>query len=113
MSGSRHDSATAPASLSRHGRRVTTPSESGGSGRSPKVKFIVREPGSEDRIWWGEINHALSEQHFEGLRARVAAHLEQESDLYVVDAFAGADPEHRIAVRVITSRPYHALFART
>jgi phosphoenolpyruvate carboxykinase (ATP) len=31
----------------------------------------------------------------------------------VVDAFAGADPAHRIAVRVITDRPYHALFAKT
>src|SRR6185295_9054210 len=34
-------------------------------------------------------------------------------DLYVVDAFAGADPAHRISVRVITDRPYHALFAKT
>jgi phosphoenolpyruvate carboxykinase (ATP) len=83
------------------------------TGRSPKDKFVVREPGSEDRIWWGEVNHPLSEDRFEGLRARVVAHLEQEDDLFVVDAFAGADPAHRIAVRVITSRPYHALFART
>ena len=34
-------------------------------------------------------------------------------DLYVVDAFAGADPAHRINVRVVTDRPYHALFAKT
>src|SRR5262249_47532646 len=33
--------------------------------------------------------------------------------LYVVDAFAGADPEHRIAIRVVTDHAYHALFART
>ena len=33
--------------------------------------------------------------------------------LYVVDAFAGADPAHRIAVRVVTTHPYHALFAKT
>src|SRR5262249_6931206 len=83
------------------------------TGRSPKDKFVVREPGSEERIWWGEINHPISEGHFEGLRAKVVAHLEQEDDLYVVDAFAGADPAHRIAVRVIPSHPYHALFART
>ena len=37
----------------------------------------------------------------------------EDQDLYVVDAFAGADPAHRIAVRVITSRAYHALFAST
>ena len=26
------------------------------TGRSPKDKFVVREPGSEDRIWWGSVN---------------------------------------------------------
>jgi phosphoenolpyruvate carboxykinase (ATP) len=82
------------------------------TGRSPKDKFVVEEPGSESRIWWGAVNQPLSENHFDGLREKVVAHLE-ENDLYVVDAFAGADPAHRIAVRVITDRPYHALFAKT
>jgi len=82
------------------------------TGRSPKDKFIVREPGSEDRIWWGDVNAPLEEDRFEGLRDKVTDYL-AERDLYVIDAFAGADPAHRIAVRVITDRPYHALFART
>jgi phosphoenolpyruvate carboxykinase (ATP) len=82
------------------------------TGRSPKDKFVVREPGSEDRIWWGSVNAEISEEHFEGLRDKVAEHL-GERDLYVVDAFAGADPKHRIAVRIITTHPYHALFAKT
>jgi phosphoenolpyruvate carboxykinase (ATP) len=82
------------------------------TGRSPKDKFVVEEPGSESRIWWGAVNQPLSEDHFDRLREKVVAHLE-ENDLYVVDAFAGADPAHRIAVRVITDRPYHALFAKT
>ena len=82
------------------------------TGRSPKDKFVVREPGSEDRIWWGDVNAEISEEHFDGLREKVVAHL-GDSDLYVVDAFAGADPKHRIAVRVVTDHPYHALFART
>ncbi|MBA2383310.1 MAG: phosphoenolpyruvate carboxykinase (ATP) [Actinobacteria bacterium] len=82
------------------------------TGRSPKDKLVVREPGSEDRIWWGDVNAELAEDRFEGLREKVAAHI-GERDLYVVDAFAGADPEHRIAVRVLTNHPYHALFART
>ncbi len=34
-------------------------------------------------------------------------------ELYVVDAFAGADPAHRIAARIVTPVAYHALFART
>ena len=31
----------------------------------------------------------------------------------MVDAFCGADPKHRLAVRVLTTHPYHALFAKT
>src|SRR5437016_4558256 len=83
------------------------------TGRSPKDKFVVREPGSEDRIWWGDVNQPLAEDAFERLRDKVTAFLESQQAVYVVDAFAGADPAHRIAVRVVTSFPYHALFART
>src|ERR687897_629120 len=82
------------------------------TGRSPKDKFVVREPASEERIWWGDVNAELSEEHFEGLREKVVTYL-GGSDLYVVDAFAGADPKQRIAVRIVTNHPYHALFART
>ena len=82
------------------------------TGRSPKDKFIVREPGSEDRIWWGDVNAEISETSFERLRDKLTEHLGQ-GDVYVVDAFAGADPDHRIAVRVITESPWHALFAKT
>jgi phosphoenolpyruvate carboxykinase (ATP) len=46
------------------------------------------------------------------LRAKLVSHLETQ-DVYVVDAFAGADAAHRIAVRIVTDRPYHALFAKT
>jgi phosphoenolpyruvate carboxykinase (ATP) len=82
------------------------------TGRSPRDKFIVREPGSEERIWWGDVNAELSEDSYAGLRRKVTAYL-GERDLYVVDAFAGADPTHRVAVRVVTDRPYHALFTST
>jgi phosphoenolpyruvate carboxykinase (ATP) len=83
------------------------------TGRSPKDKFIVREPGSEERIWWGDVNQPLPEESYDGLREKVVAYLELRNELYVVDAFAGADLEQRIAVRVITDLPYHALFAKT
>jgi phosphoenolpyruvate carboxykinase (ATP) len=82
------------------------------TGRSPKDKFIVREPGSEERIWWSDVNESLPEDDFERLRERVAARLEEE-DVYVVDAYAGADPAHRVAVRVVSESPWHALFAKT
>ncbi len=83
------------------------------TGRSPQDKFVVREPGSEDRIAWGDVNRPIEETSFDGLRATVAEYLSAQERLYVVDAFAGADPEHRIGVRVVTASPYHALFART
>jgi phosphoenolpyruvate carboxykinase (ATP) len=83
------------------------------TGRSPKDKFLVEEPGSRERIWWGEVNQPLSEEHFDGLRGKVVSQLGAADALYVVDAWAGADPAHRIGVRVVTAHPYHALFAKT
>jgi phosphoenolpyruvate carboxykinase (ATP) len=82
------------------------------TGRSPRDKFVVREPESEARIWWGEVNKPLDEERFERLREKVVRHLEAR-ELYVVDAFAGADPEHRLGLRVVTNSPWHALFAKT
>ena len=83
------------------------------TGRSPKDKFVVREPATEERIGWGEVNVPMDEEHFDGLREKVVAHLEEGDELYVVNAFAGADPTHRLPLRVITRSPWHALFAKT
>src|SRR5919201_220841 len=82
------------------------------TGRSPKDKFVVREPESEERIWWGSVNQPLDEERFEALREKIVSYLEPR-DLYVVDAFAGADPAHRLGVRVVTYSAWHALFAKT
>jgi phosphoenolpyruvate carboxykinase (ATP) len=82
------------------------------TGRSPKDKFVVREPSSQDRIWWGG-NGEVDEDVFAGLREKVVSFLDEQPLLYVIDAYAGADHAHRIAVRVVTHRPYHALFAKT
>jgi phosphoenolpyruvate carboxykinase (ATP) len=82
------------------------------TGRSPRDRFVVREPASEGRIAWGAVNQPLEEEHFDALKDKVSSHLE-DRDLYVVDAFAGADPEHRLPLRVITDSAWHALFAKT
>src|SRR5438045_2543923 len=63
------------------------------TGRSPKDKFIVREPSSEGRIWWGG-NGELDEDSFQGLRDKVVAFLDGQPVPYVVDAFAVADAHH-------------------
>src|SRR5438105_8827557 len=83
------------------------------TGRSPKDKFLVQEESSQDRIWWGEVNQPLSVEHFSALRDKVTTQLESADALYVIDAWAGADPAHRLGVRVVTAHPYHALFAKT
>lgn len=81
------------------------------TGRSPNDKFIVREPESEAYIWWGKVNRPFEIGQFEQLYRRVLAYL-QGKDLYVQDCFAGADPEHRLPIRVITETAWHNLFAR-
>ncbi|MCB0105053.1 MAG: phosphoenolpyruvate carboxykinase (ATP), partial [Caldilineaceae bacterium] len=80
------------------------------TGRSPGDKRIVRHHDSQDDIWWGAVNVAVDEHTFEINRERAIDYLNTRAKLYVVDGFAGWDPNERIKIRVICSRPYHALF---
>jgi phosphoenolpyruvate carboxykinase (ATP) len=80
------------------------------TGRSPTDKRIVQHPNSENDIWWGSVNMAVDEQTFQINRERAIDYLNTREMLYVVDGFGGWDPKERIKVRIICSRPYHALF---
>ncbi len=80
------------------------------TGRSPKDKRIVRRPESEHEVWWGPVNVPLEPHSFEINRERAKDYLNTRSRLYCFDGFAGWDPDHQVKVRVICSRPYHALF---
>ncbi len=79
--------------------------------RAANDKFIVREPTTEGHIWWGQYNRPYSADKFEELTARVQGFL-QGRDVFVQDCFAGADPNHRLSVRIITETAWHSLFAR-
>ncbi len=81
------------------------------TGRSPNDKFLVREPGTEGDIWWGEVNRPLEPERFDRLLARVGEYLAGR-DLYVFQGYAGADPRYRLPVRVVTEYAWHSLFAR-
>jgi phosphoenolpyruvate carboxykinase (ATP) len=81
------------------------------TGRSPNDKFIVREPSSEDRVWWGKVNRPIDPHSFELLHHRVLSYIEGK-ELFVQDCYAGADPRYRLAVRVITEQAWHSLFAK-
>jgi phosphoenolpyruvate carboxykinase (ATP) len=80
------------------------------TGRSPKDKFIVREPSSESKIGWDGPNVPISVEHYELLMQDVTEYLGAQ-DLYVQDLFAGADPEYRLKVRVISTGAWQTLFA--
>ncbi len=83
------------------------------TGRSPQDKRIVKHPDSEKDVWWGAVNFPMDEHGFHINRERAIDYLNTCERLYVVDAFAGWHPQHRLKIRIICSRPYHALFMHT
>ncbi len=80
------------------------------TGRSPNDKRVVNQPSIAQDIWWGKVNMPLEVESFAKLRESAWAFLDRCERLYVVDGYAGWDEANRIKVRVICSRPYHALF---
>ncbi len=81
------------------------------TGRAAGDKFVVRDALTDGKIAWGKVNQPFEPDQFDALFSRVAAHL-QGRDLFVQDAFAGADPSSRLPIRVITEHAWHSLFAR-
>jgi phosphoenolpyruvate carboxykinase (ATP) len=81
------------------------------TGRSPQDKFIVREPGSARKIWWGDVNRPIALEHYDRLRARLIADL-ADRPVYAQDCFIGAHPAHRRSLRVYTETAWASIFAR-
>ena len=81
------------------------------TGRSVADKYVVDEPETTARIAWGKVNQKLDRAQFAGLRNRVLAYL-QGRELFTQDLYAGADPAHRVRVRVVSTSAWHAMFAR-
>lgn len=79
------------------------------TGRSPNDKFVVREPVTENDIWWGDVNVPLDYDHYSHLKADVLDHLSKQ-ELFIRDVWAGADPRFRIGVRSISPNAWHTLF---
>src|SRR5215218_11456962 len=81
------------------------------TGRSPQDKFIVREPWSQDKVWWGDVNREISEAHYTRLRARLVEYV-KDRELYTQDMYIGAHPDHRRSLRVYTETAWASIFAR-
>ncbi len=81
------------------------------TGRSVADKFVVDEPAVHDEVCWGKVNQPMTPERFALLKARVQAYL-QGQELFTQDLYAGADPAHRVRVRLVTTGAWQALFAR-
>jgi phosphoenolpyruvate carboxykinase (ATP) len=83
------------------------------TGRSPNDKFLEDTPAIHDSIAWGNVNRPIAAEHFHALEERVRAHLQDRTELFRFDGYAGADPRYRLRVSVVVEKAWHALFART
>jgi phosphoenolpyruvate carboxykinase (ATP) len=82
------------------------------TGRSPNDKFVARDPSTEHDIAWGSVNRPMAPAHFDTLHRDLVASLAGR-DLFVQECSAGADPQYRLPIRVISEYAWHSLFARS
>jgi phosphoenolpyruvate carboxykinase (ATP) len=80
------------------------------TGRSPRDRYVVRDATTRDAVWWGPVNQPMEPAAFDRLHDKVRAYF-QGRELFVFDGWACADPRHRLAVRVVAEKAWHALFA--
>ncbi|MEQ8404225.1 MAG: phosphoenolpyruvate carboxykinase [Oceanicaulis sp.] len=80
------------------------------TGRSARDKFTVRDNATENTVWWDN-NASMTPDHFDALWDDFKAHM-AGSELFVQELFGGADPAHRLPVRVVTELAWHSLFIR-
>ncbi len=80
------------------------------TGRSPKDRFVVCDEKTENAVWWGDINIKFTPEKFDALYNRMKAYLNGK-DVYVRDAYACADDDHRLNLRVVTEYPWSNQFA--
>ena len=82
------------------------------TGRSPHDKFVVEDEVTRDTVAWGPVNVPFSEEKFYKIYQMVLDYLEQQEELFVFDGYVGADPEHRMPLRVVNQYAWQNLFAR-
>ena len=95
--------------LTRHGALVVNTGKH--TARAAADKFVVQEESTNDKIWWGVYNRPFSSEKFDQLMGRVQAYCQGE-ELFVQDCYAGADPDYKMPIRIITEKAWHSLFAR-
>lgn len=79
------------------------------TGRSPKDKFTVKDSLTENTVDWGDVNIPFDPAAFDKLYDKVTAFLAGK-EVWVRDAYAGADPKFQIGVRIVNTTPWANLF---
>ncbi len=82
------------------------------TGRSPKDRFIIENSLTRDLVDWGEVNQKFPSKKFDELLRNAAGYIESLEEVWVTDAYAGADPRYRLNVQVVTEYAWQALFAK-
>ncbi len=81
------------------------------TGRSPDDRFIVDDEQTHNTVDWGKINHPFPEDKFDKIFEKIKKYIDGK-DIFIFDGFVGADPKHRLAIRIITDHPWQSLFVR-
>lgn len=79
------------------------------TGRAPNDRFIVKDEITADKIWWGDVNIPFDSDKFDSLYTKVVNYL-SEKELYVRDAYACADNDYRLNIRVVNEHPWANFF---
>jgi len=95
--------------LSDHGALVVQTGKY--TGRSPEDKFIVHDDLTASVVHWGKVNKAIGRAEADQLYDQICAYL-KDRDLFIQDCYAGCHDSHRLSVRVVCERAWHALFAQ-
>lgn len=81
------------------------------TGRSPKDRFIVVDPLTENTVDWGVVNQPMQASTFDALYEKVLNYLKQ-SDHFISDVQVGADPNYALPIEMITEKAWQHLFGR-
>ena len=81
------------------------------TGRSPKDKFIVKDEITATHVHWNDFNIPIEEKYFRSATRKDDGLPCQDKEIWVRDAYACADPELPLNIRVINENPWSNLFA--
>ena len=80
------------------------------TGRSPKDRFIVKDAITEHTVDWNDINMPIGADKFDALFQKIQEYAQQLDEVYVRDAYACANPNYRLNIRVYNEYPWQNLF---